>query len=173
MIGGVGSTHKVLIGPAIQIWVFSTNEAVSSVTSPALTLVHRVTEVADVDAFGIFVTVVGFVLAWVLWLTHLKKKTAGYRWHVEVKSTYLTATSLRFLFGSYFKERAYLNLKERFWPQCVAFLGTVDFMKSHLMHYPSHYDPLLPLYCSTRYSQLPLITRGWAGRQSGCHSMSS
>lgn len=41
------------------------------------------------------------------------------------------------------------------------------------MHHTSHYDPLLPLYCSTRYSQLPLITRGWTEHQFGCHSMSS
>lgn len=74
MICGVSTTHKVLVGPAIQVRVFSTNEAISGITGPALTLVHRVTEVADVDTFGRFVTVVGLVLAWVLWLAHLIEK---------------------------------------------------------------------------------------------------
>ncbi len=78
VISGIGTTHKVLIGPAIQVWVFPTNEAVSGVTGPAFTLVHRVIEVADVDAFGIFVTVVGLVLAWVLRLAHLKKKKSSW-----------------------------------------------------------------------------------------------
>lgn len=77
VISGVCTTHKVLIGPAIQVRVFSTKEAISSVTSPTLTLVHRVTEVADVDAFGIFVTVVGPVLAWIFRLAHLREKGGG------------------------------------------------------------------------------------------------
>lgn len=71
MVSGISTTHKVLIGPAIQIRVFTTNEAISSVTRPTLTLVHWITEVADVDAFGIFVTVVRPVLTWVLRLTYL------------------------------------------------------------------------------------------------------
>lgn len=75
MISGVGATHKVLIGPTIQVRVFPTKEAISGVTGPALALVHRITEVADVDTFSIFVTIVGIVFAWVLRLTHLKKKT--------------------------------------------------------------------------------------------------
>lgn len=79
VVSGIGTTHKVLIGPAIQVWVFSTNETISCITRPTLTLVHRVTEVADVDAFGIFVTVVGLVLAWVLWLAHLEKKQRDYK----------------------------------------------------------------------------------------------
>lgn len=74
MISGVGAAHKVLIGPSIQVGVFAANEAVSGVTGPTLALVHRVAEVADVDAFRIFVTAVGLVLAWVLWLTHLRGK---------------------------------------------------------------------------------------------------
>lgn len=198
VISGVSTTHKVLIGPAIQVWVFSTDEAISSVTGPTLTLVHRVTEVADVDAFSIFVTVVGLVLAWVLWFTHLKKKTKQvelcyvicHQQHPSSKaldvicpkkhidgpqcprhlffdvsilllasndmsksSAYFTTTPCTFLFGSE-------GLWKRFWTEskCRALLGTVDFI---LMHHTSHYDPLLPLYCSTRYSQLPLVTGGW------------
>lgn len=53
-----------------------------------------------------------------------------------------------------------------FWAQLI-------FIKTQWMHHTSHHDPLLPLYCSTRYSQLPLITRGWTEHQFGCHSMSS
>ena len=79
VISGVGPTHKVLIGPAVQIRVFPTNEAISSVTGPTFTLEHGVIEVADVDALGKSVTVVGLLLAWVLWLTHLKE-TKG-RWN--------------------------------------------------------------------------------------------
>lgn len=71
VISGVSATHKVLIGPAVQVRVLSTDEAIPSVTSATLTLVHRVTEVADVDAFCMFVAVVGFVLARVLGFTHL------------------------------------------------------------------------------------------------------
>lgn len=39
---------------------------------------------ADVNAFGIFVTVVSLVLAWVLWLTHLKKKTRQMELYYEM-----------------------------------------------------------------------------------------
>lgn len=74
VISGVGTAHEVQVRPAIQVWVLSTNEAISSVASPTLALVHGVTEVADVDAFGILVTVVGLVLARILWLTHLQKQ---------------------------------------------------------------------------------------------------
>lgn len=87
VVSGVGTAHKVLIGPAIQVGVFSTNEAISSITGPTLTLVHRVTEVADVDAFGIFVTVVRLVLAWVLWLTHLKKKQGRWNFITDLHPT--------------------------------------------------------------------------------------
>lgn len=208
VVSGVGSTHKVLIRPAIQVWVFSTNEAISSVTGLTLTLVHWVTEVADVDTFSIFVTIVGLVLAWVLWLTHLKKKKGS--WKCIVKFDYIQhqrnyalpekekkiwlSMPLSSVFSCFlsapedmFKSRVFISpllliaffleghsnlratlkwsegLMERFLtkPKCRAFLGTLDFMKSNIIHRISHYDPLLPLYCSVRYSQLPLITRGW------------
>lgn len=71
VISGVSATHEVLIGPAVQIRVLSADEAIPSVTSATLTLVHGVAEVADVDAFRMFVAVVGFVLARVLGFTHL------------------------------------------------------------------------------------------------------
>lgn len=79
--GGVGTTHKVLIGPAIQVRVFSTDKTISSIANPALTLVHRVTEVAEVDAFSVFMTVMGLVLAWVLWLAHLEEE-GGIKWSI-------------------------------------------------------------------------------------------
>lgn len=78
VISGVGTTHEVVIGPSVQVRVFSTDETISSVAGPALTLVHGVTEVVDVDAFGIFVAVVGFVFAGVLWLAHLQQKKIGF-----------------------------------------------------------------------------------------------
>lgn len=71
VISGVSAAHKVLIGPAVQVRVLSTDEAVPSVTSATLALVHRVAEVADVDAFRVFVAVVGFFLARVLGFAHL------------------------------------------------------------------------------------------------------
>lgn len=74
MISSVGATHKVLIGPAVQIGVLPTQETISGITSATLTLVHWVTEVTDVDALSIFVTVVGLVLAWVFWFTDLNEK---------------------------------------------------------------------------------------------------
>lgn len=79
VISGVGTTHEVLIGPAIQVRVFSTDEAVSSVTGSTFTLEHRVIKVAGVDTFGIFVAAVGLVLAWVLWFTHLKERKQSRR----------------------------------------------------------------------------------------------
>lgn len=74
VISGICTTHKVLIGPAVQVGVLSTQEAISSVTGPTLALVHWVTEVTDVDALSIFVTVVGLVLARVFWFTDLNEK---------------------------------------------------------------------------------------------------
>lgn len=78
MIGGICSTHKILVGPSIQIKVLSTDDAVSSVANTALALVHRVTEVTKEDAFSILVATVAVVLAGVVGFTHLfikKKKT--------------------------------------------------------------------------------------------------
>lgn len=71
MVGGICSTHKILVGPSIQIKVFSTNDAVSSITNTALTLVHRVAEVSQEDAFSILVATVAVVLTGVVGFTHL------------------------------------------------------------------------------------------------------
>lgn len=74
VISGICVAHQVVIGPAVQVRVLSANEAVSGVARPTLALVHGIVEVADVDAFGIFVAAVGLVLAGILGLTHLKGK---------------------------------------------------------------------------------------------------
>lgn len=71
MVGGICSTHKILVWPSIQIEVLSTNDAVSSITNTALTLVHRVTEVSQEDAFSILVATVAVVLTGVVGFTHL------------------------------------------------------------------------------------------------------
>lgn len=124
---------------------------------------------ADVDTLCILVTVVGFVLAWVLWLTHLKKKQAsrsGLQEKYRERWTSLTM-SLIFLHSVYFVLLSRLLI-------LTVFL-VVLFMKSHtdsilseknqnvgyFWVHRSHCDSLLPLSCSTRYSQLPLITSRW------------
>lgn len=71
VVGCISAAHEVLIGPTVQIRVLSTDEAVPSVTSATLTLVHGVAEVADVNALRMFVAVVGLVLARVLGFAHL------------------------------------------------------------------------------------------------------
>jgi len=74
VVGSVGTTHEVVIGPAVEVRVLPAEEAVTSVARPALTLVHGVAEVAQVDALGRLVAVVGPVLARVLWLAHLVRR---------------------------------------------------------------------------------------------------
>lgn len=74
VVAGVGGTHQVAIGPAVQVRVLPTDEPVASIASLALTLVHGVAEVAQVDALGMLVATVSPVLAWVFWLTHLGAK---------------------------------------------------------------------------------------------------
>lgn len=71
VIGGICSTHKILVGPSIQIKILTTDDAVSSITNPALTLVHRVSEVTEEDAFGKLVTAVAVVFAGVVGFTNL------------------------------------------------------------------------------------------------------
>lgn len=80
MVGGICSTHKILVGPSIQIKVLSTDDAVSSITNTAFTLVHRVTEVSQEDAFSILVATVAVILTGVVGFTHLfmKKKKNRY-----------------------------------------------------------------------------------------------
>lgn len=71
VVSGIGHTDKVLIGPPIQVSVFSTDDAVASIAWFALTAVHGITEVAEVVALGILVAVMCAICAWVTWLTHL------------------------------------------------------------------------------------------------------
>lgn len=71
MVGGICSTHKILVGPSIQIKVLSTDDAISSITNAALTLVHRVAEVSKEDALCILVATVAVVLTGVVRFTHL------------------------------------------------------------------------------------------------------
>lgn len=77
MVGGICSTHKILVGPSIQIKVLSTDDAISSITDTAFTLVHWVTKVTKEDAFRILVATVAVVFAGVVGFTHLfiRKKT--------------------------------------------------------------------------------------------------
>lgn len=78
VVGCISAAHEVLIGPAVQIRVLSTDEAVPSVTSATLALVHGVAEVADVNALCMFVAVMGFVLARILGFAHLnEEETVG------------------------------------------------------------------------------------------------
>lgn len=88
VIGSISTTHKVLIGPSVQVGVLSAQETISSITGPTLTLVHWVTEVTDVDTLGIFVTVVGLVLAWIFRFTDLNKKqtfVGSLRFYIQAK----------------------------------------------------------------------------------------
>lgn len=71
VVGGISSTHQVLVGPTIQIRIFSTDKAISSITNFTLTFVHRVTEVAKVNALSRLMTTMGLVLARVLRFTNL------------------------------------------------------------------------------------------------------
>lgn len=71
VVGGISSTHQVLVGPAIQIRIFSTDKAISSIANFTLTFVHRVTEVAKVNALSKPMTTMGLVLARVLRFTNL------------------------------------------------------------------------------------------------------
>lgn len=71
VVGGISSTHQVLIGPTIQIRIFSTDKAITSIANLTLTFIHRVTEVAKVDALSKPMTTMGLVLARVLRFTNL------------------------------------------------------------------------------------------------------
>lgn len=144
VIRGVSATNEVLIRPAVQIWVLSTDEAIPSVAGATLTLVHRVAEVADVDAFRMFVAVVGFVLARVLGFTHLRGQQ-------KRLSHYLNLTTSVCLFWVFSPT----------WHKNVA--------HEILLNAPQ-YHPLLSYCCGPGNRQLPVVTRGL---RFGCHSMSS
>lgn len=74
VVGGVGGTHQVLVGPAVQVRVLPADEPVARVACLALALVHGVAEVAQEDAVRVPVAAVRLVLARVLWLTHLRRR---------------------------------------------------------------------------------------------------
>ena len=71
VIGGIGVTHQVVIGPAVQVGVLPADEAVPCVADLTVTLVHGVAEVAEVHTVCVPVAVMGLILAGVLRLTHL------------------------------------------------------------------------------------------------------
>lgn len=90
VVSGIGNTNKVLIWPSIQVSVFSADDAVASIAWFTFTAIHGVTEVAKVIAFGILVTVMCSICAWITWLANLED-------HTEMKSTGNTFLSLIFL----------------------------------------------------------------------------
>lgn len=71
MICSIGSTHQILIWPTIKIKILSTHNAISSITSTALALVHGLSDMAEEDALCILMATVSIVFTWVVWFTHL------------------------------------------------------------------------------------------------------
>lgn len=71
MVSRVGHAHQVLVRPAVEVCVLSTDDAIARVARLALTAVHGVTVVAQVVALGILVAVVCTIRAGVSWLAHL------------------------------------------------------------------------------------------------------
>lgn len=72
VVGCVGHTHQVLVRPAVEVCVLSTDDAIARVARLALTAVHGVAVVAQVVALGILVAVVRPIRAGVSWLAHLR-----------------------------------------------------------------------------------------------------
>lgn len=72
MVSCIGHAHQVLVGPAVQVCVLPTDDAVAGVARLALAAVHGVTVVAQVVALGILVAVVCAVRAGVAGLAHLR-----------------------------------------------------------------------------------------------------
>lgn len=75
MVSSVGHAEKVLVGPSIQIGVFSADHTIASVARSTFTAIHGVTEVAQVMALGIPVAGVSAVMAGVTRLADLRKPT--------------------------------------------------------------------------------------------------
>lgn len=67
----IRSTDQVIIRPAIQIWILTTDASVTSVTCPTFTFVHWITEMAQIDALRRLMAAVCLVLAWILRFTDL------------------------------------------------------------------------------------------------------
>lgn len=80
MVSCIGHAHQVLVGPAVQVRVLPTDDAIARVTRLTLAAVHRVAVVAEVVALGILVTVMRPICAGVTGLAHLRAK------HPDVKA---------------------------------------------------------------------------------------
>ena len=72
MVSCIGHAHQVLVGPAIQVRVLPTDDAVAGVARLALAAVHGVAVVAQVVALGVLVAVVCPVCAGVSGLAYLR-----------------------------------------------------------------------------------------------------
>lgn len=72
MVGCIGHTHQVLVGPAVHVGVLLADDAVASVAGLALAAVHGVAVMAHVVAFGVTVAVVRPICAWVVRFAHLR-----------------------------------------------------------------------------------------------------
>jgi len=73
MVCCISSTDQVVIRPAIQIRILTTDASIASVTRPAFTFVHRIAEMAQVDALRRLMAAVRLVLARVLRFTDLQQ----------------------------------------------------------------------------------------------------
>lgn len=71
MVCCISSTDQVIIRPAIQIRILTTDASITSITCPTFTFVHRITEMAEIDALCRLMAAVCLVLAWVLRFTDL------------------------------------------------------------------------------------------------------
>lgn len=135
VVGCISAAHEVLIGPAVQIRVLSTDEAVPGVTGATLALVHGVAEVADVNALCMFVAVMGFFLAGILGFTHLNEEE-----------------TVEFLFCPFLFYLSVLGLRS-------SLAENTQHMKSYLMQHTPQYHRLL-CWCGPRNPQLPVVTGG-------------
>lgn len=72
VVGCVGHTHQVLVGPAVQVCVLPTDDAVPGVAGLALAAVRGVAVRAQVVAVGVLVAVVCPVRARVAGFAHLR-----------------------------------------------------------------------------------------------------
>lgn len=74
VVGSVGHTVQVSVGPSVQVSVLSADATVAGVAWLALAAEHGLGEDAQVDAVGIFVAVVAAVLARVAGFANLREK---------------------------------------------------------------------------------------------------
>lgn len=74
VVGGVFHTHKLLVGPAVQVGVLSADVSVPSIAGLALTAEHGLCVVPQVDTAGVRIAVVGSVIAGVTRLTDLQTR---------------------------------------------------------------------------------------------------